>query len=357
MLSEVSKEDIIRNMRADLGLPVGTVIDEATFAALVRREAAIKCPCTTSRIVSAVCEALSFQQVQDESIQLAVEDVISKLLILGDLVELDEILADGTAFKRMTLFAGYPSFVVRPDNSVFIFGIVPDENSPIEALAERIIYHGCRRSITQLPDEDLIEVLEDHGLFHKPVEVWLKLPKLVRAECFLKSIDKKMDAASPSAPIDGLLVFEKVDNNHRRYTDRWKSVHKELNGRYVSKRPTNLGLTWCYTEFMNGVFRRSIDLPAYANGCLQRPCDVAWLLNLAIDTCDGKPQGFNITKLNDQDYTLEFYAPIPLWAERRLIAVGEKTWTKSSLFAYNIPEHELRAQERFLQEYLWISKL
>jgi hypothetical protein len=74
---------------------------------------------------------------------------------------------------------------------------------------------------------------------------------------------------------------------------------------------------------------------------------------MAIDACRGEPQQYR-RRGTSEGIRLDFLSPIPEWAERRLMIFGDAVPKEKCLFSYELPSFDAVAEERFLQERLWL---
>lgn len=74
---------------------------------------------------------------------------------------------------------------------------------------------------------------------------------------------------------------------------------------------------------------------------------------MAIDRIAGHPQQYR-RSITDAGVRFEFFSPLPLWAQRRLMILGHERPHSRSLFAYEIPVAEAAEEEKNLQENLWL---
>ena len=54
---------------------------------------------------------------------------------------------------------------------------------------------------------------------------------------------------------------------------------------------------------------------------------------------------------------MQFFSPVPAWAQRRWDAVGEPTTNQGCLFAYRLAGSELAEELRFARGTLWLEEL
>ncbi len=166
-------------------------------------------------------------------------------------------------------------------------------------------------------------------------------------------MDALLSRADIAGNLTGHLILD-TRSNVRFYSGRWKTPTAE-SGKYVMRRPQLYGaFQWCYGEFLNGQCHKFTDFPYEVNSIRQRGCDVGWHLQMAIDKQIGRPQEYRI-KISDGRVVLDFFSPIPLWAERRLIAIAKKVDAVKCLFSYQIQHEELEGETNFLRDYLWLS--
>jgi hypothetical protein len=75
---------------------------------------------------------------------------------------------------------------------------------------------------------------------------------------------------------------------------------------------------------------------------------------MALDRRFGHPQIYR-RRAADDGVRLDFFSPLPLWAQRRLIIFGRPVPPKKCLMSYLLPSGEAKVEERFLQDRLWLS--
>lgn len=353
MIAEISRQEVITHCRSDLGIePDTATVDDAFLAAMLRRTAGMLCPCSRTALRAAIVESLSSLHDLDD-LPSRIEELTDELIVAGDLLELTEVTTADTDAKGTWVFAAPPAFVVRKSGSVFLTGIVPDHDSVLpESLDRRVVHSKNTRYIEPRSGEDLAELLASEGLARLPESAWLKAPKTQTASAHLEKVMQRLAAEPTCTPIKGL---EFIDSETRPtyYRGRW-TTPKSQSGTYVSRRPQEFGAPiWCFAELQAGLLLRVIDLPLATYRW--RACDAAWHLQMAIDQETGRPQRYRITHLG-KVCRLDFFSPLPLWAERRLMVLGEKRPGEKSLFAYEIPAAEIGEEEDFLQTNLWLVR-
>ena len=154
-LMTVQPNDVLSNTRRSLGLPLsnGTtcLVDKEFLASLLRRSAGFLCPCSAATLRTAVLKSLQYL-VDDEDIAAKIEDAIEGLIAGGDLLELSQVAIDDSAAKGTWLFAAPPCFVERPSGSIFLTGIVADQDTYLPmSLTDRICYTRiCTHDLARL---------------------------------------------------------------------------------------------------------------------------------------------------------------------------------------------------------------
>jgi hypothetical protein len=352
-ITEINTIEIIELMRETLEMPSSkNPLDESLIASCVRRVAGIKCPCSLITLVNTTCDSFKYLIEDDDLFRIRIEEIINRLIIGGDLLEINDVSTNDVNAKGTWLFSASPSYLVRANGVIFIFGIVPDESCPIPFLSRRIRYEGCKRFIIPLESENLSLRLKDFGLICLSESAWLKLPKKIDASKYLALMDSILSNSSTNSDIPDLIILD-PNTSTKYYKGRWLKPNSQT-GRFVSRRPQVFGTTlWCYVELINGVVTKFVDIPFKWNGIIQRGCDGAWALQMAIDFINGNPQVYNIREI-ETGMVLEFYSPLPLWAERRLIAIGNIMEPCNCLFSYLISKEDLPVETEFLGDYLWL---
>lgn len=354
VIVEVSKKEVLSITREILGLSETSdgVIDDAVLAALLRRAAGILCPCSPLTLTAAVLESLQFLVEGQPEMKDRLTITAESLLVGGDLLELSQVTIDDPAVKGTWVFAAPPSFVVRPGGSIFLMGIVPDELTPLPAtLNTRVVNQGFSRVLTPQPLEDLPSVLRDLGLLEVPMDRWLKTPKPESPTELCNSMLRRLMEQPVSGAVADVSLLDPA-RNVSYYVDRWVDPTKE-SGNFVARRPQMYGEPlWGFARFTDGVVTAFLDLPL--RGTRWRGCDVAWHLQMAIDHCRGTPQLYR-RRPGADGTCLDFFSPLPLWAQRRLAILGRPAQRENCLLSYWIPQPELATEEAFLQHNLWLS--
>jgi hypothetical protein len=76
---------------------------------------------------------------------------------------------------------------------------------------------------------------------------------------------------------------------------------------------------------------------------------------MALDHSRGVPQFYRCRR-DSTGACLDFFSPLPLWAQRRLVVLGRPATREKCLFSYWIPERELASEATFLQQRLWLAR-
>lgn len=353
MVTRVDAADVTASSRQALLLPVaGDAMDPAFLAALVRRSAAYLCPCSSRSLVRSVEEALRGLTLDKEQVLSSAERAVERAMLAGDLLELSQVTTDDPAAKGTWVFAAPPAFVARPSGSVFLMGVVPDEASPLPmTLTVRVSYEGPFRILRPQPPEDLPQVMRELGLLELTHDAWFKAPRREPAAAHIARFTRDLAMLGPAGDVTGLTILDTA-SSPTYYRGRWTSL-KNQSGNYVARRPQAYGADlWGIAQCEQGRLLKFLDFPRRNDRW--RGSDIAWHLQMASDHNAGNPQRYRVRKEDGSTY-LDFFSPIPQWAERRLAVLGQPAPRNSCLFSYQIAEAELPAEERFLQDYLWLA--
>jgi hypothetical protein len=352
----IEASDVLAGVRRTLGLPIADEsgqIDEVCLAALVRRAAAISCPCSPSTLSALVLESLNYLTEEPELLRARIDEVVDGLLVAGDLLELGQVTLDDPSVKGTWVFAAPPSFVDRKNGSIFILGIAGDEPIPLpRELSERVNHERFCRVIKHRDDEGLPQALRDLGLVQLSDRAWLRSPKEETTQSLVDGTITRLQEQPPSGHIEDLQILDgeaPVDF----YRGRWTTL-KNQTGTYVARRPQAYGAPiWGIITIEAGKTTRLLDLPQAAN-FRWRGCDAAWHLQMALDSRRGYPQKYRRRNI-EQGAIFDFYSPLPLWAERRLAVIGRPANRENCLISYLVPPAEADVEEKFLKDRLWLA--
>ncbi|MGE3718538.1 MAG: hypothetical protein AB7G07_09080 [Bauldia sp.] len=355
MTEMVDEATVLRLAREALGLP-GTRpgVDPVLLAGLVRRAAAIHCPCSPATLTRAILESLKGLTDDAEGLAVSVEIAVEEATVAGDLLELGQVTTDDPNVKGTWVFAGPPAFVIRPGRPLLLMGVVPERPHPLpDALASRIIFRRHVRLLESAPGEGLPLALRDLGLLEMSEEAWLRLPRPETAAALQSRLEAKLRALPASGDISDIELIDPMLPN-RYYRGRWIKPKRET-GTFVARRPRAYGAPlWGYALLEQGRVAKFLDFPLGRDRW--RGCDAAWHLQMAIDAQRGFPQRYRRRPARGGAAILDFFGPLPLWAQRRLCLIGEPAEPEHALVAFEVTAEDLPAEEEFLQSRLWLAR-
>ena len=356
VIARVSAQEVLLGCRQVLGLPSEQeqMVDDQLLAGLLRRTAGIHCPCSQATLRASLLESLEHLSADEETLSERVDAAIEGLIVGGDLLELNDVVTEDTTAKGTWVYAAPPSFVLRPNGGVFLFGIVPDQDAFLpSSVADHITYNGYTRTISEQPDLDIAHELQEQGLQQLSENAWLKSPKIEPAETMLGRFERLLADQPPSGSMSDLSILD-PERSISYYRGRW-TAPTDQTGVFVARRPQEFGAAiWCVARLEDGVPTRFVDLPLERSRW--RGCDTAWHLQMAIDHIRGSSQQYRCIADGDR-IRFDFFSPLPQWSQRRFMIFGRPVPPERSLFSYLLPPAEVETEERHLQQTLWLSPM
>jgi len=351
VIAEIAAENVIAQCRTVLGLPSGGRVNDVLLTAILRWSAGALCPCSPVTLRAALLESLQHLD-SEEGLEARIDAAIEDLVVVGDLLELGDVVAEDASVKGTWIFAAPPSFIVRPNGRVFLSGIVRDQDTFLpQSLASRIRHETFARIMAPREGEDLPGELRGHGLRQLSESVWLKHPRDVPALDMLAVMERRLASQLPCGTVRELQILAPA-RPVTYYRGRW-TTPTDQSGTFLARRPQDYGAPiWCLAALEHGIPVKLQDLPLKRDRW--RGCDAAWHIQMAIDYCRGQPQLYRRRKV-DEDVRLDFFSPLPQWSQRRLIVFGTPVPRENSLFSFRLPQSEAKTEERFLQNKLWLA--
>jgi hypothetical protein len=356
-LAVISRDAALARVAQALRIPVpGTATDGISLpliAQAVRRAAHILAPCPRHELERAVQQSLKDISADIEEIATRVAEALESLLAYGDILEMRTPAGDPWTTGYFIVRPSPPTFVVRKNGSAIILGVAGDEITPLpSAMNERIGYRGVLRALAPEGTENLRLLLAELGLVELSEKAWLHLPPTESAMHYRQAWAHRLSESASVSAIEGLQTLD-TRRSSTYYSGRWVESSISLNGMHVGRRPQRYGSSlWCLVDLVSGVPRRLLDL-ASKDG-RERPCDLAWRIQMAIDAECGAPQRVRI-RSSGQGCILDFFSPLPCWAERKLAVTGERVEPNRSLLSYVITSPEVDETVNFIKTYLWIT--
>jgi hypothetical protein len=321
------------------------------LSASLRRAASFLCPATPGRIVRSVLEVLEGIPGFGDDTRAQLETLLDVLLGHGDLLELE---TDQVETVGSRIFLGPPAFVRRKSGACLLIGTRPDGAQLVsDELNTLIEYEEHVRTVQPSPGVD--ELLKSSDLVELDPGQWLKAPTPLSPSQLLTEYETRLQVAKSSGDIEGGRVLDSA-RPVTYYSGRWRSPRDGDTGTFVARRPQFYGADlWCFARLEDGHFAQLVDLPI--TGPLIAAHDEAWRLQAAIDAIADHPQIVDVHRHSRPGSSrLNFFSPIPRWAQRRLEVVGTPLLkARGSLFSYSLSDTELDEEIEFLTAMLWVS--
>jgi hypothetical protein len=238
-------------------------------------------------------------------------------------------------------------YVRRSGGAVFVVGGLPETPSPFQSITRS---RGPIRELVPPPsDQDLA----DEGFTAFPMDAWMVSPSPRSDSGLVAELDDRLSSVGNAGELLDLEILS-PDADPAFYRGRW-AVPRRATGRFISRRKRKWGgRAWGYAELVNGEAVKFCTLPVLDGRF--RGCDEAWWAMFALDAIKGSRQRLEIHALGETT-RLALRLPLPMWAERRLLAVGTIADARphGALLAYDLPSAEADEEVAFLADRLWVE--
>lgn len=348
MMRAASLADLLASTGEALGLTSVVDVAELVKPAL-RRAVFLLAPCSGPDLVRFVAEPLQpFGDTKE-----AVEDALKEMVTYGDILEMRRLESDPWDAPAYVLRPAPPSFVLRANDEAIILGVSGELTSALTAELESQVRVVGPVRILKSQIDNLAKHLKLLGLTQLTDSAWLRTPSLCSAQHHFDNWKRLLDSrARASQAIEGLELLDPTRST-TYYNGRWRAANSKDAGIYVARRSQQYGAKfWSLVEMEYGVPIRILDFQS--DDEWQRPRDLAWRLQSAIDALLGHPQTVDV-RHGPEEASLGFHAPIPSFAERRLAICGSKTVEPGTLFSFRIPNAKTHEAIAALKEDLWMQ--
>lgn len=319
------------------------------LAQALRRASALLAPASAGDLLRFVWEPLDELGIDRPTVEAALEDRIS----YGDILEMRRLDSDPWDAPERVLRPAPPAYVHRTNGDYILLGVAGALASPLTPeLEARVASLDGVRVLRPGPGEQLEAHLHLLGLVKLSEQAWLRLPDREDAAAHLSRWSERLHPVSPGGLVmDGIELLD-PGRSARYYRGRWVAPDPSTEGLRIARRPQLYGAAlWSLLEFAAGRAVGWLDFNADRDG--QRPFDVAWRLQAAIDAQRGVPQEVRITRVGDR-IRLDFFSPLPGFAERRLALVGDKQPGDRSLFGFLLDDEAVKEEIASLEALLWM---
>lgn len=327
-------------------------LSTAVIAAVLRRIAESTCPCPRDTVVSIAADALvGFGEAA--TIKARVREVLERLVIIGDLLELGGTTSLPSVVANDWLYCAPPTFVVQ-DESVLILGTESEDQATMPlSLRQQVRCQRELRIIRATDGREIGELLLSVGYFEISKAAWTRLPLERTPRQFLDYALHRLEESSGRGELEGLKVLG--PSNGVKFASRWIPPNGQ-SGYFVGRRPQAFGSPiWVFVELDQGRPTRFMDLPW--RGARFRGCDQGWRIQSALDALCGIPQTYRVVSRGYGMDRYEFFSPLPLWVERRLRVLGEKVTAGDALIVYELERQSDSGIDGLLQSHMWFKQI
>ena len=321
----------------------------ALISASLRRTCMFMAPCGRSQLERAVRLCLSGLGLDEAMLAENIEAATEELLAFGDLLEMRQPGEERASFIIRPSAFHYVNYD-GPD--IVLLGTGLDEATPIaNSFPATIRRQGSLRFVPR--SDDLQAFLKEAKIPEISLASWLHLPRQKAAAEYLAPWVNRLEKQDRCGTIDDLKII-KQDSAVKFYKGRWAEPGK-LTGHFIGRRPQAYGADlWCLVQLDAGHPVKFIDLTA--DGDKWRPCDIAWHIQMAMDAERGAKQRFRV-QLHPEGDHIEFFSPLPSWAERKMMTSGVRQSRPGCLFCYVMRAGESSRTIPFLQSQMWLAQI
>lgn len=352
MIQVLSPLTVLERTGRALALSASQSSSETIAAQALRRAVSALAPCSRAEALRFARQPLAgLLSKPDEWF----EAVLDALIAYGDILEVTPQDQDDWRIGKLVLRPAPPSFVRRANGDLIVLGVAGDQPTALLGeLGESVEHRGTLRTLAQPLPSGTTDLLKALGLIELAESVWLRAPPTASAKSHSDQIRSEvLKTEVAMAPLEGLSVLDPAAPV-KFYSGRWRPPAASDSGIYVARRQQLFGLRpWCLVELVKGQPRRLQDLVATDDR--ERPCDLAWRIQAAFDASAGRPQLVRPAR-TEGAVALEFFSPLPAFAERRLAVKGEKSARRGCLFAYLLPPTAAPEELAALSEKLWLME-
>lgn len=346
-MRSLAPSDLLLSIGGGLGVPEPAAIGQLLKPAL-RRAAHILPPAARGDLVRFVAEPLAaFGDQRD-----AVESALDEMIVYGDILAMRRQSLDGWGAPAEVLRPAPPTFVRRSNGEFIILGVAGDHPTALSRELDALLVDDgmVRRLAPQ--GEDLSAHLRLLGFAQLSEQAWLRTPPVESPAAHLGNWQARLDAAPVlDHAVEGLDLLDGA-RDPLYYRGRW-TVPGTQSGMFIARRPQLYGAPlWSLVRVEQGHARRLIDL--YADDDRQRPCDLAWRIQAALDAGRATPQRARIRR-STGTASIDLFSPLPAFAERRLALVATKVAGAQCLYSFTLPIARLAEEVGSLRALLWMA--
>lgn len=318
--------------------------DGALRLGMLRLAATRLCPIPREVLVAATITALRGMESSEAASPSDVDGDLDALIGSGDVLLGSELVGEK---PRAMIYLAPPMFVRRSSGAVYVMGGLSEGSSPFKDITQ---LRGPLRELLPAPsDQELV----DEGFTAFPMDAWMESPSPRSEASLLQELEDGLDRTGNSGELLELEILD-PETNPAFYRGRWVPARR-LSGRFIARRKRKWGgRAWGYAEVLNGQAVKFRTFPVVDRRF--RACDEAWWAIFAMDASRGSRQPVEIDHLGGIT-RLAVRTPLPMWAERRLLAVGALAETRplGALVAYDLRAVDADEEVAFLVDRLWMD--
>ncbi|MGF6711619.1 hypothetical protein QFZ41_002583 [Luteibacter sp. W1I16] len=335
---------------SDLGIRSRVASTDMILAQSLRRLCGLMCPVPRELVIECAIQSLDVAlEVTQPQLKELVHETIEALIVAGDLVEVTDDPTNGKIHTALYLCA--PRFMPLGDRH-YLLGVASDDAVLLpEDISSALIHEGAVRYLPSATAATVVERLRLPEINYKD---WTRKFSYGSAEDLRSDIEERLRIRGTVGDPGDIRLLSHA-GGQAKYKERWRSPADESGYHVFRVERTYGAAAWFVGLFSAGRCTRYLAIdPLEVGG---RACDAAWLIQLAVDATNGRPNTYTLEADGCRTVIRPGF-PLPTQAHRQLIVLsGRIPSDVSPQGVLSFSSGTVNEAEAFLQESCWFVRL